>query len=82
MTWVLEGSRVGPAAPSVFVGQHDSDHADGDDRVGRIGGEVFQVSIKIIDLEKDRVAFGFERAKVVLLVRVVGMTKVVEKRWS
>jgi tetratricopeptide (TPR) repeat protein len=50
-----------PTAPSIFVGQHDSDHAHGDDRVGRIGGQVFQVSVKIIDLEKDRVAFGFER---------------------
>jgi hypothetical protein len=47
--------------PSIFVGQHDRDHADGD---GRIGGQIFQVAIEIIDLEKDRVAFGFERAKV------------------
>jgi len=38
-------------------------------------GERFVV---VVDLEKDHMAFGFERAKVMLLVRVVGVTKVVE----
>src|SRR5436190_1406024 len=33
---------------------------------------------KILDLEKDRVAVGLERAKVVLFMGVVGVTKVVE----
>jgi hypothetical protein len=63
---------------SVFVGQHDRYHADGDRRIGRIGGVAVQAAIKIIDLEKDRVAFSLERPKVMLFVRVVGMTKVVE----
>jgi len=36
-----------------------------------------QGGIKIIDFEKDRVAVGFERAKVVFFVRVVGAAKVV-----
>ena len=63
---------------SVLVGEHDRDHADGDGRVGRIGGVVIHAAIKIIDLEKDRVAFGLERAKVMLFVGVVRVTKVVE----
>jgi len=36
-----------------------------------------QGRVEIIDLEKDRVAFGFEGAKVVLFVRVVLMKKIV-----
>jgi hypothetical protein len=63
---------------SIFVGQHHGDHADRDGRVGRIGGVVVQAAIKIIDLEKDRVAFGLERPKVVLFMRVVGVAEVVK----
>ena len=36
-----------------------------------------QRGIVIIDLEKDRVAIGFERAKVVFFVWIVGVAKVV-----
>jgi hypothetical protein len=36
--------------------------------------------IEIIDLEHDHVAIGFERSKVVFLMRVVGVAKVVEHR--
>ena len=65
---------------SVFVSEHDRDHADGDGWVRRVGRVVFQVPIKIIDFEKDRVAFSLERAKVVLFMWVVGVTKVVKHR--
>jgi hypothetical protein len=71
MTWGNEGSRVGPAAPSVFFGQHDRDDAPGYGRVGRIGRVVRQVLIVIIDLEKDRMAVSLKRAKVVFFMRVV-----------
>ena len=36
-----------------------------------------QCGIVIIDLEKDRVAVGFERAKVMFFVWIVGVAKVV-----
>ncbi len=36
-----------------------------------------QCGIVIIDLEKDRVAVGFERTKIVFFVWVVGVAKVV-----
>jgi hypothetical protein len=39
---------------------------------------IVQAAVEIVDLEKDRVPFGLERAKVMLFVRVVGMAKVVE----
>jgi len=42
----------------------------------RIGG-MGQRGIVIIDLEKDCVAIGFERAKVMFFVWIVGMAKVV-----
>jgi hypothetical protein len=45
--------------------------------IGRIGGMHGQRGIEIIDLEKDRVAIGFKRAKVMLFVPVVGMAKAV-----
>ena len=36
-----------------------------------------QRGVEIIDLEKDRVAIGYERAKVMFFVWIVGMAKVV-----
>ena len=36
-------------------------------------------AIKIIDLEKDRFAFDLERPEVVLFVRVIGVTEVIER---
>ena len=35
--------------------------------------------IKIVDLEKDRFAFDFERPEVVFFVRVIGVTEVIER---
>src|SRR5580704_7995276 len=54
---------------SVLLSQHNGDHTLGDrfiSRIWRMTGEGFVV---IVDLEKDRVAIGFERAKIMLLVR-------------
>ena len=62
---------------SVFFRQHDGDDALGDGWVGRIGGMRGQRGVEIIDLEKDRAAIGYERAKVVFFVWIVGMAKVV-----
>jgi hypothetical protein len=62
---------------SVFVGQHDGDDALSDVWVGRIGRMHGQRGIEVVDLEKDRVAVGFERAKVMFFVWVVGVAKVV-----
>jgi hypothetical protein len=39
-----------------------------------------QRSIVVIDLEKDHLAFRFERAKVMFFMRVIGVTEVVENR--
>ena len=39
-----------------------------------MGGERL---VEIIDLEKDRLAVGFERAEVVFFVRVVGVAEIV-----
>jgi hypothetical protein len=82
---VLRGSRFEPFMTRMsaksdqccFLRQHDRDDALGDVWVGRIGGMHGQRGIEIIDLEKDRVSIGFERAKVMLFVRVVGMAKAV-----
>src|SRR3984957_4210235 len=60
---------------SVFVGQHDRQHTRDD------GFSICALDIRLliqIDLEKDRVAFSLERAKVMLFVRIVRVTKVVE----
>jgi hypothetical protein len=38
---------MSPARRSVLFGEHDRDHAHGDGRVGRIGGEVLQVPVEI-----------------------------------
>ena len=64
--------------PSVLVGEHDRDHADGDGGVGRIGGLVVQAAVEVVDLEKDRVAFCLERPKVMLFVGVVRVAEVVK----
>ena len=61
----------------IFLGQHDGDHSLGDGWVGRIGGMRGQRGVEIIDLEKDRVAIGFERAKVMFFVWIVGVAKIV-----
>ena len=59
---------------SIFFRQHDRQHT-GDD-----GFSIWTLDFWLliqIDLEKDFVPVGIERAKVVLFVRVVGVTKVV-----
>ena len=44
---------------------------------------VAEALVEVVDLEEHPVAVGVERAKVVLFVRVVGVTKVVKDRdWS
>jgi hypothetical protein len=74
-----EPGRPGdPTGRSIFFGQHDRDDALSYGRVGRIGRVAGQVLIVVVDLEKDHVAVSFERAKVVLFMWVVGVTKVVE----
>ena len=62
---------------SILLGQHDGDDALGDRRIGRVRRVIRQILVEIIDLEKDHLAVGFERAKVVFFIRVVGMTKIV-----
>jgi hypothetical protein len=47
MTWEWKESRVGRLGRSVLVSEYDRDHADRHSRVGRIGGQVLQVPIKI-----------------------------------
>ena len=39
---------------------------------------IFQVPVEIIDFKEDRMALGLERAKVMLLVWVVGVAEIVE----
>src|SRR5262249_16606020 len=43
-------------------------------------GVVREGLVVVVDLEIDRVTIGFERSKVVLFVRIVGVAKVVEHR--
>ena len=65
---------------SVFLGQHDGDDPLGDHRVGwvrRVSGEPL---VEIIDFEKDQMAIGLKRAKVVFPVWVVGVAKIVVHR--
>ena len=74
MAGAADDLGIGGASVSWLGDQYSSaSMTHGDGRVGRIGRVVFQVAIKIIDLEKDRVAVGLERAKVVLFMRVVGV---------
>ena len=60
---------------SVLFREHDSEHALGHGRIGRVGRVLGKGGIKIIDLEKDRVPLRLERAKVMLAIRVVGAQK-------
>jgi hypothetical protein len=73
------GTFRGLATPSssIFLCQHDGDHALGHLRIGRVGRVHCQALVVIVDFEKDPLPVGIERAKVVLLVRVVGVAKVV-----
>ena len=64
----------------IVLRQHDRDHAPGNRRVGWIRRVVCERPVKIVDLEKDRLAVGFERSKFMLFVRVVGTTEVTEHR--
>ena len=66
------------ASRSVLVGQHDRDNSLGHRRVGWIGGMMGEGPIKIVDLEKDRFAFDFERPEIVFFVRVIGVAEVIE----
>ena len=65
---------------SVFFGQHDGDDALGDRRIGRVwrmSGMSGERLVEVIDLEKDHGAVGFERAKVMFFVGIVGVAKIV-----
>src|ERR1700730_4290780 len=81
---VLHRGQANPACPvldksaSILLGQHDRDHAFGDRRISWIGGVVAEALVVVVDLEQDRVAIGIEAAKIVLLVGIVGVTKVVK----
>ena len=66
----------------VFFGQHDGNDALGDIWIARIGRVRPQIVIEIVDFKKDRVTIGFERAKVMFFVWVVGMTEIIEHRDS
>ena len=49
----------------------------------RLRGVVGEALVEVVDLEEDPLAVGVERSKVVLLVRVVGVTEIVkDRRWS
>src|ERR1700724_2272464 len=81
---VLHTGQANPACPvldksaSILFGEHDRDHALGNRRIGWIGGVVGEALVEVVDLEKDPMAVGVERAKVVFFVRVVGVAKVIE----
>ena len=67
--------NVGGRRASVLFRQHDRQHTIDD------GVCICVLDIRFliqIDLEKDRVALGFERAKVMFFVWIVGVAKVVE----
>src|ERR1700730_8983336 len=66
------------AAGSGLLHPHDRDYALGNGTIRWIGRVLSKRLVVIIDLEKDPVSVRIERAKVVLFVRVVGVTKVVE----
>src|ERR1700730_2420542 len=61
---------------SILLGPHDRDHALGDRGVGRIAGLLREALVVVVDLEEHPLAVGIERAKVVLFVWIVGVTKV------
>src|SRR5262249_40620758 len=66
------------AIGSILLGQHDRDHTLGDRRVSSVRRMHRQCFVVVVDLEKDRLAVGVERAEVVFLIRVVGVMKVVK----
>jgi hypothetical protein len=72
------GSHLGASQSSILFRQHDRDDPLGDGGIGGIGRVHWHAVIEIVDLEKDPVAVGLERSKVVFLMRVVRMAKVVE----
>src|ERR1039457_6438564 len=61
----------------IFFGQHDRDDSFGHRRIGWIRGMISEAPIEIIDFEKDRFPFGFERSEVMFFVRIVGMAEIV-----
>src|ERR1017187_1313064 len=61
----------------ILVGQHDRDDSFGHRRVGRIRGMISEASIVVVDLEKDRFPFGFERSEVVFFVWIVSVAEIV-----
>ena len=62
---------------SVLFSQHDGDVALGDRRISWVGRVSSESLVKIIDLEKDRLAIDLKRPKVVLLIWVIGVTEIV-----
>src|ERR1700687_1411337 len=62
---------------SIFFSQHDGNDAFGDRWVCCIWRMVGEALVEIIDLEKDHLAFGFERTKIVFFMRIVGATEIV-----
>jgi hypothetical protein len=68
------------ASSSILLRQHDRDDPLGDGGIGGVGRVHRQVAIEIIDLEHDGATVDFKGPKVVLLVRVVGVAKVVKHR--
>src|SRR6516225_11192092 len=85
--WLVKGwmsSRVpnkhsNAAAPasSVLFRQHDRDHAFSDRGIRGIGRVVGKRLVVVVDSEEDPVAVRIECAKVMLFVRIVGVTKVI-----
>ena len=73
-------STASAEGSSVFLRQHDRDHSLGDRGIGRVGRMTGEGLVVIIDLEKDSVAVGFERAEIVFFIRVVGVAKIVIHR--
>jgi hypothetical protein len=75
---------IWPGGPAVFniLRRADGDDALGDIWVARIGRVILQILIEIVDLKKDRVTVGVERAKVMFLVWVIGVTEIIERRDS
>lgn len=67
----VAAARFGMALASVVAGKHDSHHAAGDARIGRILAAKFEGKIIIIDLEEQAFGLEFESAEVALAVRVI-----------
>ena len=56
---------------SVLLGQHDGQHAGGDERVGRVRRMPGEVVVVVVDLPDHVLAGGFQAGAVVLAMRVV-----------